>query len=130
MMAVLAGLSRLSWACYAWVYWWIFCPTLSLSVLPMQRQLSLAVCKLENYWALKTDLTNISMKPCGNCSSHIPDETHIASMLMGSFSLLLLILFKKFAPKLPGILVTVVIATLVSWLTHFDADWRENCWCD
>jgi len=51
----------------------------------------------------------------------IPDKTHIPTLLMGSFSLLLLILLKKYAPKLPGILLTVVIATVLSWLAHFDA---------
>lgn len=51
----------------------------------------------------------------------IPDSTHFPTLLMGSFSLLLLILFKKFTPKLPGVLFTVVIATVISWLTHYDA---------
>jgi len=51
----------------------------------------------------------------------IPSSTHFPTLLMGSFSLLLLILFKKFTPKLPGVLLTVVIATLISWLTHYDA---------
>jgi len=50
----------------------------------------------------------------------IPDKTHIPTLLMGSFSILLLVLLKKFTPKLPGILITVVITILISWLTGFD----------
>lgn len=50
----------------------------------------------------------------------IPEKTHIPTLLMGVFSLALLVLFKKFTPKLPGILFTVVIATLLSWLIGFD----------
>ena len=50
----------------------------------------------------------------------IPDKTHFPTLLMGGFSLLLLILFKKFTPKLPGILFTVVITILLSWFIGFD----------
>ena len=51
----------------------------------------------------------------------IPSQTHLPTLAMGGFSLLLLILFKKFTPKLPGILFTVVIATVIAWLIQFDA---------
>lgn len=50
----------------------------------------------------------------------IPDKTHFPTLFMGGFSILLLILFKKFTPKLPGILLTVVISILLSWLIGFD----------
>ncbi len=50
----------------------------------------------------------------------IPSQTHMVTLLMGGGSLLSLFLFKKFAPKLPGILLTVVIATVVSYMTDFD----------
>ena len=50
----------------------------------------------------------------------IPTQTHLPTLAMGGFSLLLLIVFKKLTPKLPGILFTVVIATIASWLIQFD----------
>ncbi len=50
----------------------------------------------------------------------IPEKTHFPTLLMGSFSVFLLLGFKKFAPKTPGILFTVVVTTLVSWLIGFD----------
>jgi len=50
----------------------------------------------------------------------IPEKTHFPTLIMGGFSLLLLILFKKFTPKLPGILFTVFITILISWLIGFD----------
>lgn len=50
----------------------------------------------------------------------IPTETHMPTLAMGGFSLLLLFLFKRFTPKLPGILLTVVIAILVSWAIGYD----------
>ena len=51
----------------------------------------------------------------------IPEKTHFPTLLMGVFSLLLLVMLKKYAPKLPGILLTVVIAILISWLTGYEA---------
>lgn len=50
----------------------------------------------------------------------IPDKTHIATLMMGLFSLAMLILLKKFAPKLPGILFTVVASILISWLSGYN----------
>jgi len=50
----------------------------------------------------------------------IPEQTHMPTLLMGLFSLSLLVIFKKFTPKLPGILLTVVITILTSWLIGFD----------
>lgn len=49
----------------------------------------------------------------------IPTESHIPTVLVGLLSLTLLVAFKKFAPKLPGILITVVFATVVSWIFKF-----------
>ncbi len=50
----------------------------------------------------------------------IPEQTHYPTAIMGIFSIILLVIFKKYAPKLPGILFTVVIATLASWLLKYN----------
>lgn len=50
----------------------------------------------------------------------IPTHSHIPTVLMGTFSLTLLVLFKKLAPKKPGILITVVVTTLLSWALGYD----------
>jgi len=55
-----------------------------------------------------------------NLLKAIPDQTHLPTLAMGAFSLLLLVLFKKFTPRLPGILLTVVIAILLSWFIGFE----------
>lgn len=55
-----------------------------------------------------------------NLLKAIPNETHIPTLMMGVFSLLLLLGFKKFTPRLPGILFTVVISILVSWAIGYD----------
>lgn len=50
----------------------------------------------------------------------IPSQSHMPTVLMGAFSLALLIILKKVAPKKPAILITVIAATVLSWLLHFD----------
>jgi len=57
----------------------------------------------ETMWNLVTDLS----------------QTHMATLMMGMFSLFLLIALKKFSPKLPGVLITVVISILLSWGLNF-----------
>ena len=47
-------------------------------------------------------------------------QTHLATLAMGVFSLLLLFGLKKFAPKLPNIILTVVITILVSWAIGYE----------
>jgi SulP family sulfate permease len=54
-----------------------------------------------------------------NLALAIPKETHIATMGMGILALVLLIVFKRYTPRLPGILFTVLITTLVAWLTGY-----------
>jgi SulP family sulfate permease len=50
----------------------------------------------------------------------IPEDTHMVTLFMGGGALVLLILLKRFTPKLPGILLTVVITTVVSWFTGYE----------
>lgn len=51
----------------------------------------------------------------------IPDQTHFPTLMMGLFSIFLLIVFKKMVPELPGILFTVVAATVLAWLLDFES---------
>ncbi len=46
-------------------------------------------------------------------------QTHFPTLAMGVFSLLSLVLIKKYFPKLPNVLIVVVITTLISWLFNF-----------
>ena len=50
----------------------------------------------------------------------IPENTHMVTLFMGGGALVLLILLKRFTPKLPGILLTVVITTVVAWFTGYE----------
>lgn len=46
-------------------------------------------------------------------------ETHILTFVMGVSAFALMFAMKKYYPKLPGVLVAVVLTTLVSWLIDF-----------
>jgi len=56
-----------------------------------------------------------------NLAVAIPEKTHVVTLSMGILALILLILFKRFTPRLPGILFTVLITTIISWLTGYAA---------
>jgi len=55
-----------------------------------------------------------------NLAIAIPHNSHIPTMLMATAALVLLIGFKKFTPKLPGILFTVIITTTIAMLTGYE----------
>lgn len=46
--------------------------------------------------------------------------THMPTLIMGILSILLLVYLKKFAPKLPNVLITVVICILLSYFLDYD----------
>ena len=54
-----------------------------------------------------------------NLIQDLPD-THLATLFMGILSIVLLVLLKKLAPKLPNVLITVVICILLSYYLDYD----------
>lgn len=57
----------------------------------------------EFWWATLTSLEN----------------THLVTFALGAFSLGVLLVLKKYAPRLPGVLITVVVTTLLSWAIDY-----------
>lgn len=47
-------------------------------------------------------------------------ETHLPTLAMGVLAIALMWGIKKYAPKLPGVLIAVVLTTLLSWATGFE----------
>jgi len=67
--------------------------------------------------------------PMGRSESFIVDiwgvlkqagDTHLPTLAMGAAAILMMWAIKKKAPKLPGVLIAVVLTTLVSWLIGFE----------
>ena len=48
------------------------------------------------------------------------DDTHLPTLLMGLSAFVVMWGLKKFAPKMPGVLIAVVVTTLVSWAIGFE----------
>jgi len=48
-------------------------------------------------------------------------DTHMLTLLMGIFALAIMILMKKYTPKIPNVLTAVVVTTLISWFFGFQA---------
>ena len=49
------------------------------------------------------------------------DQMHSASLIFGVASLVVMLALKRFAPKLPGVLIAVTLATVASYLVGFEA---------
>jgi SulP family sulfate permease len=49
-------------------------------------------------------------------------QTHFTTLVMGVFSIFLLVFIKKITPKLPNILITVVVCTLLSYLFDYESN--------
>jgi len=47
-------------------------------------------------------------------------ETHLATLIMGMSAFAVMLLMKKYAPKLPGVLVAVAGATVISYVIGFE----------
>lgn len=54
-----------------------------------------------------------------NLIQDIP-QTHMITLIMGLFSIFLLVYIKKLAPKLPNVLITVVICTLLAYFLGYE----------
>ncbi|MEB4590429.1 SulP family inorganic anion transporter [Candidatus Thiothrix sp. Deng01] len=50
----------------------------------------------------------------------LPD-TDLITFVLGAFALITLMVLKKYAPRLPGVLITVVITTILSWAVDYKA---------
>ena len=48
-----------------------------------------------------------------------PDQAHAMSLAFGLAAMVMLVAFRKFSPRLPGVLLTVVLATWASYLSGF-----------
>jgi len=48
-------------------------------------------------------------------------DTHVITLVMGLAALAMMILMKKYLPRIPAVLTAVVITTLASWMLGFEA---------
>ncbi len=53
-------------------------------------------------------------------------DTHLPTLAMGVGAMLLMWALKKYAPKLPGVLIAVVLSTLLAWAIGFEKNAAGN----
>lgn len=67
--------------------------------------------------------------PIGRSSNFMQDiwgvlqqigDTHIPTLFLGLFAFAIMLGFRKYAPKLPGVLIAVAVTTLISWSIGFE----------
>ena len=81
----------------------------------------IALAQLPNMLAIKRESSTHFLSDILHVVEHI-NHAHILSLIFGIGSLILLMGLKKYAPKLPGVLIVVAIATFLSYLEGFEAD--------
>jgi SulP family sulfate permease len=82
--------------------------------------LVIASTQLGKLFGIEVEIGHYLHNTLRNLLVAIPTETHGTTLFMGMFAIALLILFKRYAPRLPGILLTVVITTVISWLIGYE----------
>ena len=53
-------------------------------------------------------------------------DTHMMTLVMGVIAIAIMWSVKKYAPKLPGVLIAVVVTTLLSWSMGFERNAKGN----
>lgn len=81
--------------------------------------LVIASMQLGKLFGISIDTGDHLHETLWNLAISIPDQSHMPTMLMATAALVFLIAFKKFTPKLPGILFTVIITTVVAWVAGY-----------
>ena len=82
--------------------------------------LVIASLQLGKLFGIDVDTGHYLHDTLWNLAVSIPNQTHLGTLLMGTLSILLLIIFKRFTPRLPGILITVIITTFIAWLSGYE----------
>ncbi|NNK92901.1 MAG: sodium-independent anion transporter, partial [Desulfobacterales bacterium] len=83
--------------------------------------LVIASTQLGKLFGIEVEIGHYLHDTLWNLAAVIPEETHGTTLFMGIFAIVLLVSFKRYVPKLPGILLTVVITTIISWLVGYEA---------
>jgi len=81
--------------------------------------LIIASSQLGKIFGIETRKGDHHYETVWNLLQDIP-TTHLATLMMGILSIVLLVFLKKVAPKLPNVLITVVICILLSYYLDYD----------
>ncbi|MDR3088571.1 MAG: STAS domain-containing protein [Desulfobulbaceae bacterium] len=85
----------------------------------------IATSQLEKMFGVSVDGSEHYYQTIINVVKSAIYYTHWPTFIMGAGAFLMMFLLKKFAPKVPNVLVAVVLTTLISWGIGFQRDAKE-----
>ena len=82
----------------------------------------IATSQLDKIFGVEVDRAEYHYQAVWDTLKAAWDNPHLATVLFAIGSLALMIALKRYLPKIPSVLIAVIIATLVSWLSNFEAN--------
>ena len=79
----------------------------------------IALSQLNKLIGVPLDSNNAFLVNIFNMLLQIP-QAHLPTVVMGAGAIVLMWALKRFAPKLPGVLIAVVLATVISWAIGYE----------
>ena len=80
----------------------------------------IALSQLNKIFGVPLEGNDAFMVNIANMLMRIPELAHGPTILMGLGAIVLMWALKRFAPRAPGVLIAVVLATVVSWAVGFE----------
>ena len=113
------GPSRCSSACSGSACWWTSCPTRWSSASPTPAPSSSPPPSSASSSASAWRRRSITTKPLIRVVEAAVDHTHCPPCGWALLSIGIMFGLKRYLPKIPNVLVAVVITTLLAWFTDF-----------
>ena len=81
----------------------------------------IATSQLSKLFGVQVEQAEYHYETVGRVLLAASQDTHMATLLMGLFALAIMILLKKYLPRVPGVLTAVVVTTVLAYGIGFQA---------
>ncbi|MFP5505164.1 MAG: SulP family inorganic anion transporter [Gammaproteobacteria bacterium] len=80
----------------------------------------IATSQLSKFFGVQVEAAEQQYETVWRVLVEASQNTHMPTLVMGLFALALMILLKKFLPKIPGVLTAVVVTTVIAYVIGFN----------
>lgn len=80
----------------------------------------IATSQLSKFFGVQVEAAEQQYETVWRVLVEASQNTHMPTLVMGLFALALMILMKKFLPKIPGVLTAVVVTTVIAYVIGFN----------
>lgn len=80
----------------------------------------IATSQLSKFFGVQVEAAEHQYETVWRVLVEASQHTHMPTLVMGLFALALMILMKKFLPKIPGVLTAVVVTTVIAYVIGFN----------